>query len=92
MSERRHTLLVVDDNEDNRDMLSRRLLRKGYEVLVAEDGMDLLADRVLALRYQSDRYPPGIPQATLARFIEDGHFGRHLRRTRELAPLTTTGV
>ena len=32
------TLLVVDDNEQNRDMLSRRLARRGYEVVVAVDG------------------------------------------------------
>ena len=31
-------LLVVDDNEMNRDMLSRRLVRGGYEVIIAEDG------------------------------------------------------
>jgi two-component system cell cycle response regulator DivK len=31
-------LLLVEDNEMNRDMLSRRLERRGYEVLVAEDG------------------------------------------------------
>jgi sigma-B regulation protein RsbU (phosphoserine phosphatase) len=31
-------LLVVDDNEANRDMLSRRLARRGHEVAVAEDG------------------------------------------------------
>jgi DNA-binding response OmpR family regulator len=31
-------LLVVDDDEANRDLLSRRLTRKGYEVSVAEDG------------------------------------------------------
>ncbi|HVS31236.1 MAG TPA: response regulator [Thermoanaerobaculia bacterium] len=32
------TILLVEDNEMNRDMLSRRLARKGYEVLVALDG------------------------------------------------------
>jgi CheY-like chemotaxis protein len=32
------TILLVEDNELNRDMLSRRLARKGYEVLIAEDG------------------------------------------------------
>ena len=32
------SLLVVDDNEMNRDMLSRRLQGKGYDVAVAEDG------------------------------------------------------
>jgi Response regulators consisting of a CheY-like receiver domain and a winged-helix DNA-binding domain len=31
-------ILLVEDNEDNRDMLSRRLVRKGYEVLTALDG------------------------------------------------------
>jgi CheY-like chemotaxis protein len=31
-------ILLVEDNEMNRDMLSRRLVRRGYEVLVAEDG------------------------------------------------------
>jgi CheY-like chemotaxis protein len=30
--------LLVEDNEMNRDMLSRRLMRKGYEVLLAVDG------------------------------------------------------
>ena len=33
-------LLLVEDNEMNRDMLSRRLQRRGYEVLVAEDGAE----------------------------------------------------
>ena len=31
-------ILLVEDNEMNRDMLSRRLLRKGYEVICAVDG------------------------------------------------------
>jgi len=31
-------ILLVEDNEDNRDMLSRRLIRKGYEVSLANDG------------------------------------------------------
>ena len=33
-----HKILIVEDNEMNRDMLSRRLTRKGYEVTIAEDG------------------------------------------------------
>lgn len=32
------TLLLVEDNELNRDMLSRRLARKGYAVIIAVDG------------------------------------------------------
>src|SRR5215831_12343568 len=31
-------ILLVEDNEMNRDMLSRRLQRKGYEVVIAVDG------------------------------------------------------
>jgi CheY-like chemotaxis protein len=31
-------ILLVEDNEMNRDMLSRRLERKGYQVVVAVDG------------------------------------------------------
>ncbi len=31
-------ILLVEDNEMNRDMLSRRLARRGYEVVIAIDG------------------------------------------------------
>jgi two-component system, cell cycle response regulator DivK len=31
-------ILLIEDNEMNRDMLSRRLMRRGYEVVLAEDG------------------------------------------------------
>ena len=31
-------ILLVEDNEWNRDMLSRRLIRRGYEVVIAIDG------------------------------------------------------
>ena len=33
-------ILLVEDNETNRDMLSRRLARKGYEVILAVDGAE----------------------------------------------------
>jgi CheY-like chemotaxis protein len=36
-------ILLVEDNEMNRDMLSRRLIRKGYEVVMAEDGQQGVA-------------------------------------------------
>ncbi|MDQ1411389.1 MAG: hypothetical protein QOJ41_3124 [Acidobacteriaceae bacterium] len=35
-------LLIVDDNEMNRDMLARRLARKGYDVLVANGAQELV--------------------------------------------------
>jgi len=36
-------ILLVEDNDMNRDMLSRRLLRKGYEVVMALDGQQAVA-------------------------------------------------
>ena len=36
-------ILLVEDNEMNRDMLSRRLIRRGYEVVLAVDGESGLA-------------------------------------------------
>lgn len=33
-------ILLVEDNEMNRDMLSRRLARRGFEVVVAVDGRE----------------------------------------------------
>jgi two-component system, cell cycle response regulator DivK len=42
-------ILLVEDNEMNRDMLSRRLGRRGYEVTMAVDGQEGLD------RAQSDR-------------------------------------
>lgn len=35
-------ILLVEDNEMNRDMLSRRLTRKGFEVLIAIDGREAI--------------------------------------------------
>ena len=35
-------ILLVEDNEMNRDMLSRRLIRKGYEVIMAFDGQQAI--------------------------------------------------
>jgi len=44
------TVLVVDDNELNRDMLSRRLKSRGYAVATAEDGPQCL-EMVKAQRF-----------------------------------------
>lgn len=33
-------ILLVEDNEMNRDMLSRRLARRNYEVLIAKNGLE----------------------------------------------------
>ncbi len=56
------TLLLVEDNEMNRDMLSRRLVRAGYEVLLAVDGEEglELAQRHLPALILMDMSLPGI--------------------------------
>lgn len=38
-----HRILLVEDNEMNRDMLSRRLERRGFHVLLAADGAEGVA-------------------------------------------------
>jgi CheY-like chemotaxis protein len=35
-----HKVLLVEDNEMNRDMLSRRLIRNGFEVIMAVNGQE----------------------------------------------------
>jgi two-component system cell cycle response regulator DivK len=35
-----HKILLVEDNEMNRDMLSRRLIRRGFEVVMAVNGQE----------------------------------------------------
>jgi CheY-like chemotaxis protein len=36
-------ILIVEDNEMNRDMLSRRLARRGYQIIIAVDGGEGIA-------------------------------------------------
>jgi len=54
-------------------------LRLGY-LVVPED----LVDPFTAARSLSDRQPPALEQVVVARFIEQGHFMRHVRRMRQL--------
>lgn len=54
-------------------------LRIGFLVLPAH-----LVDPMLAARSILDRYAPVLEQAALCDFIAEGHFGRHLRRMREV--------
>jgi CheY-like chemotaxis protein len=41
-------ILIVEDNEMNRDMLSRRLVRRGYEIVIAVDGEEGIAAAMAA--------------------------------------------
>jgi len=54
-------------------------LRMGY-VVVPED----LIPAFRAVREAIDIFPPGLVQAALAEFIEEGHFARHIRRMKML--------
>ena len=54
-------------------------LRLGYMVIPSS-----LVDRFAAVRRATDFCPSHFHQATLADFIEEGHFGRHIRKTRLL--------
>lgn len=42
MNPQTHRVLIVDDNELNRDMLARRLERKAYEVIVARSAREAI--------------------------------------------------
>ena len=54
-------------------------LRLGYMVLPPD-----LVERFVAVRFAMDIYPPYLFQEVLADFIEEGHFTRHLRKTRQI--------
>ena len=52
-------------------------LRVGYVVIPPA-----LVERFLAVRNTMDVYPPHLYQAVLQDFMDEGHFARHIRRTR----------
>lgn len=54
-------------------------LRLGYLVVPPD-----LVDRVAAAKSVISRHAPLLDQAVLCDFIADGHFGRHIRRMREV--------
>lgn len=69
------SLLVVDDDEANRDMLSRRLERKGFSVTVAEDGnraIELVRQRSFDL-VLLDVLMPGLSGLEVLRALRQSH-------------------
>ncbi len=58
------TLLLVEDNEMNRDMLSRRLEKRGFTVVLAEDGHQALERATAA--------PPDLVLMDLSLPVMDG--------------------
>ncbi len=75
-----HAILVVDDNEMNRDLLSRRLQRHGYDVVVAVDGqqaLELLAARSFVL-ILLDIEMPGLGGLEVLQIIRQTHSAAEL--------------
>ena len=73
-SEKEH-ILVVDDNEMNRDMLSRRLERKGYAVDIAPGGkeaLDMLEKNNYGL-VMLDVMMPDVDGLTVLKHIREKH-------------------
>ena len=69
------SLLVVDDEEMNRDMLSRRLERRGHRVAVAASGrqaLDMIADQAFDL-VLLDIMMPGMDGMEVLDILREGH-------------------
>src|SRR5690349_22675046 len=79
-------ILLVEDNEMNRDMLSRRLQRKGYEVILAVDGEEGLskAQREAPALILMDMSLPGIDGWEATRQLKAGE------QTREIPVIALT--
>lgn len=73
-------LLLVEDNEENFDMLSRRLARRGYDVVRAVDGQDALE------KAHSERPDIMLLDMSLP-VIEGWEVARSLRSDTEMASL-----
>jgi CheY-like chemotaxis protein len=75
-----HSLLVVDDSEMNRDMLRRRLERKGYRVITAENGeqaLELVAREAIDL-VLLDVMMPGLSGLDVLRILRSTPAGKDL--------------
>lgn len=71
-------ILLVEDNEDNRDMLSRRLQRKGYDVVLAGDGQEGI-DKALSERPELILMDMSLP------FVDGWEATRRIKATPETA-------
>src|SRR6266436_5627877 len=73
-------ILLVEDNEMNRDMLSRRLERKGYQVICALDGEQAVAMAISEV--------PAIILMDMSLPVLDGwEATRRIRATNQVIPI-----
>lgn len=73
-------ILLVEDNELNRDMLSRRLGRRGFEVLLAKDGAEGIA--------QAETLQPDLILMDMSLPVLDGwEVARRLKAAPATAPI-----
>ncbi|MDR3633767.1 MAG: response regulator [Isosphaeraceae bacterium] len=78
-------ILLVDDNEENWEMLSRRLTRRGYVVVVARDGQQ-------AVDMASSEAPDLILMDMNMPVIDGWEATRRIRATPELASIPIIAV
>mgnify|MGYP006272459951 FL=1 len=78
-------ILLVEDNEMNRDMLSRRLSRKGYEVVIAVDGGE-------AIRQATDQAPALILMDMSLPVIDGWEATRRLKADAATAVIPVIGL
>lgn len=73
-------ILIVEDNEMNSDMLSRRLLRKGWEVSLARTGREgvEMAAKTLPDLILMDMSLPEIDGWTATRMLRANPLTRHI--------------
>ena len=73
-------ILLVEDNEMNRDMLSRRLERRGYTVVIAVDGAQAVA--------MAESEKPALILMDMSLPVLDGwEATRQIRATNKLIPI-----
>lgn len=73
-------IVLVEDNEDNRDMLSRRLTRKGYEVLIAVNGQEAveLVEKEMPALVLMDISLPVMDGFEATRRLKSGESTKHI--------------
>ena len=76
----KHRILLVDDEADNRDMLSRRLQRNGFEIALAESGEEAV-DRIAREPFDLvllDSVMPGMNGIVVLKLVRAVHSAEEL--------------